>query len=140
MIMLALGLGALAGLLWLAQRFARADVRSLKGMLGWIAALGGLSLFAMLLLTGRGALATGALVLLGPAAWDLWRGKAPRAAPGSMRRAEALDVLGLKDPVTDAEIRASWLRLMQAAHPDRGGSDWLAARVNQAKDVLLRRG
>ena len=33
--------------------------------------------------------------------------------------------------------RAAYLRLMRTAHPDRGGSDWLAARVNEARDVLL---
>jgi hypothetical protein len=48
-------------------------------------------------------------------------------------------VLGLVDPVSEADVRAAWLRLMRVAHPDGGGSDWLAARVNQAKDVLLGR-
>ena len=50
---------------------------------------------------------------------------------------KARDVLGLSEGATEAEIRAAWLRLMRTAHPDGGGSDWLAARVNQAKDVLL---
>ena len=56
-----------------------------------------------------------------------------------MDRAEALQVLGLHDPASDADVRAAWVRLMRAAHPDSGGSDWLAARVNQARDVLLSR-
>lgn len=62
----------------------------------------------------------------------------PPAAAGPMDRAEALAVLGLAEGATEAEIRAAHRRLMQAAHPDHGGSDWLAARVNQARDLLLR--
>ena len=54
-----------------------------------------------------------------------------------MPRTEALAVLGLQDPVSDADVRAAWIRLMRVAHPDSGGSDWLAARVNQARDTLL---
>ncbi len=85
-------------------------------------------------------------MLLGPLAWSWWqegaapgrrrRGAAPAPA-GRMGRAEALQVLGLRDPVSDADVRAAWVRLMRVAHPDGGGSDWLAARVNQARDVLL---
>lgn len=63
----------------------------------------------------------------------------PPGAPagGPMSRAEALSVLGLEEGADEAAIRAAHRRLMQAAHPDRGGSDWLAARINQARDVLL---
>ncbi|MFL1460678.1 hypothetical protein ACI6QG_00570 [Roseococcus sp. DSY-14] len=61
----------------------------------------------------------------------------PPAAGGPMTAAEALAVLGLAEGATRDEVRAAHRRLMQAAHPDRGGSDWLAARVNQARDVLL---
>jgi hypothetical protein len=61
----------------------------------------------------------------------------PRAPPGSMSRAEAFSVLGLAEGAAEAEIRAAYLRLMQAAHPDRGGSAWLAARLNEARSVLL---
>lgn len=151
MITLVLGLGALALLLWAANAFSRADVSSVKAALGWVAALAGLSLGAMLLLTGRGATALGALVLLGPLAWSWWQeGRASlggRAAPGArsarggprMSRAEALQVLGLQDGATEADVREAWVRLMRTAHPDQGGSDWLAARINQARDVLLKR-
>jgi curved DNA-binding protein CbpA len=54
-----------------------------------------------------------------------------------MTREEAFEVLGLRPGATEAEIREAHLRLMRAAHPDAGGSDWLASRVNQARDVLL---
>ena len=144
MITLALGIGVLALLLWGASAFSRADVRTVKAALGWIAALAGLSLGAMLLLTGRGGSALGALVLFGPLAWSWWRqgARAPGAAAPAgprMSRSEALQVLGLGEGATEAEVRAAWVRLMRAAHPDSGGSDWMAARVNQARDVLLRR-
>ena len=54
-----------------------------------------------------------------------------------MSREEAYAVLGLKPGATAEEIRAAHRRLMRAAHPDSGGSDWVASRVNQARDVLL---
>ncbi|MDB5412139.1 MAG: molecular chaperone DnaJ, partial [Rubritepida sp.] len=69
-----------------------------------------------------------------------WREAAPppRApSSGAMNRAEAFAVLGLQDGASAADIRAAHRRLMQAAHPDHGGSDWLASRVNEARDFLL---
>ncbi len=56
---------------------------------------------------------------------------------GRMSRQEAFAVLGLAEGATETEIRAAHRRLMRAAHPDGGGSDWLAARINEARDVLL---
>ena len=63
-----------------------------------------------------------------------WR--EPGDAPVSAR-AEALAVLGLAEGATEAEIRAAHARLMRTAHPDAGGSDWLAARLNAARDTLI---
>ncbi|GAB5450649.1 MAG: DnaJ domain-containing protein [Halioglobus sp.] len=56
---------------------------------------------------------------------------------GQMNRAEALAVLGLDESATEEDIVQAHRRLMQKLHPDRGGNDYLASRVNQAKDTLL---
>jgi DnaJ domain len=56
---------------------------------------------------------------------------------GAMSRAEALAVLGLREGATEEDIRAAHRRLMKEFHPDRGGSDYLATKINQAKDALL---
>jgi DnaJ-class molecular chaperone len=54
-----------------------------------------------------------------------------------MVREEALQILGLKDGASEDEIRAAYRRLMSRLHPDMGGTDYLAAKVNMAKDMLL---
>ncbi len=64
-------------------------------------------------------------------------GARPASGGGRMTRQEALAVLGLAEGASEDEIRAAHRRLMRAAHPDSGGSDWLAARINEARDVLL---
>jgi hypothetical protein len=67
-----------------------------------------------------------------------WRAE-PAAEPrsGAMTRAEALDILGLAEGADEDAIRAAHRRLMRSAHPDQGGSAWLAARINAARDFLL---
>jgi DnaJ domain len=156
--MLWLVIGGLTLFLFLGglRAFERASVTTLKSLLAWIAALGGLSLALLLVLTGRGGIALGALTLFGPLIWNRWRaahpsglgarapgagagrsGEQSRARGGAMTRQEAYQVLGLAPGASEADIRAAHHRLMRTAHPDTGGSDWLAARVNMARDVLL---
>lgn len=59
-------------------------------------------------------------------------------ARGSMSRDEALQVLGLKTGASAEEIKQTHKRLIKDFHPDKGGSDYLAAKINEAKDILLR--
>jgi DnaJ domain len=158
--MLWLALGALTLFLFLGglRAFERAPVTTIKSLLAWIAALAGISLALLLVLTGREGIAIGALVMFGPLIWQRWKAyraslgprpqqqqqsAGPRQPPprrqAGMTPEEAYEVLGLHPGATDEEIRAAHHRLMRTAHPDSGGSDWLATRINMARDVLLRR-
>ena len=56
---------------------------------------------------------------------------------GAMSRAEAYEILGLSPDASQDQIQAAYRRLMQRLHPDHGGSAYLAARLNQARQVLL---
>jgi len=57
---------------------------------------------------------------------------------GSMSREEAFLVLGLSDGADEDDIKKAHKRLIQKIHPDRGGNEYLAAKINQARDLLLR--
>jgi hypothetical protein len=59
----------------------------------------------------------------------------PHSSP--LSHEEALDVLGLAHGASASAIRAAHRRLVQLVHPDRGGSNYLAAKINEAKDILL---
>ncbi|HSC66396.1 MAG TPA: molecular chaperone DnaJ [Cellvibrio sp.] len=66
----------------------------------------------------------------------------PKPTPVPMAIQEALDVLGLTGDVTKGEITQPMIldahrKLIQKVHPDRGGNDYLAAKINQARDQLL---
>ena len=80
----------------------------------------------------------------------LWRvtreggnaGKAGRAADDKggtqpMSVAEARDVLGVDATASREEIEAAYRDLIVKNHPDHGGTDWIAAQLNQARDILL---
>ena len=148
------GLIALGLLVLLAGGYVRTNPKNLaRGMRrsgGLLLAVAAIALA----LTGRVAFA----FLLGGGAWVLLFGTVPpwnrpdwtgqsndghrTSGPppsGRMTRAEALKVLGLEQNASETEVRAAHRRLIQQTHPDKGGTSYLAAKINEAKDVLTGR-
>jgi hypothetical protein len=69
---------------------------------------------------------------------DMGAGHAGPYDTGAMTHEEAYKILGLEAGATAADVRQAHRRLMQRVHPDLGGNAFLAQRVNEARDVLLR--
>jgi hypothetical protein len=68
---------------------------------------------------------------------DAGSGQGGPARSGAMTDEEAHQILGLRPGASDAEIREAHRRLVKAVHPDLGGSTFLAAKINEAKDRLV---
>jgi hypothetical protein len=66
------------------------------------------------------------------------RSKPHPRTDGAMSREEAYRVLGLEPGASEDEIRAAHRKLMLQNHPDKGGTSYLASKINEAKDVLLK--
>lgn len=71
--------------------------------------------------------------------FDAGAGQTGSSGSGPMSEEEAYEVLGLSSGASADDIRKAHRRLMKRAHPDSGGSTFLAAKINEAKDVLLKR-
>ena len=67
---------------------------------------------------------------------DAGQGRAP--GTGAMTQQEAYEILGLQPGASEEAVREAHRALMKRIHPDAGGTSGLAARVNQAKDVLVK--
>lgn len=124
-VLVALAAGALAAL-WYVGALTPARLRWIG-----IAAAGALAL--RLLLTGQPLIAVAVGVLV---AW-LTFGNAPRAR-SEMTPEEAGRLLGVGADAGAVDINAAWRRLIAEVHPDKGGNAEASARVNAARDTLLK--
>ncbi len=70
--------------------------------------------------------------------WQSQHGATSPPASGRMSRKEAYAILGLEEGAAPDQIKSAHRRLMKTVHPDLGGSDYLAAKINEAKDLLLQ--
>ena len=133
--------GMLLVLFWLIRRWPTLETGR---VLRWLAlAATALVALAVLIRGGATVLLPIGLVLL-PMLFRYWHAREsaqpnenPRPDPVNREREEAYRMLGLTPGASREAIKAAHRRLMQRVHPDHGGSDELAARVNKAKDLLL---
>lgn len=139
MVYLLVGAALLALLVWAGRRPVQTTraVRLSSGLLAGLAAVGAV-------VSGlRGAWII-SLALVGVSTWLGYRARLGAAGPGpggvsgTMSKADARSILGVGPEASREEVEAAYRRLMQRAHPDRGGSAGLAAQLNAARDRLLK--
>ena len=141
---LLLALGLLIGVFSLYRFFINAEVKQIKAFFLSVFALAVCVALLVMALTGRLAAALGIFVVLLPFAAPYLKKfrQEPQntsASTSLMSRTEALEVLGLETAASEEDIQMAYKKLMMKVHPDAEGSDWMAAKLNQARDILLPR-
>lgn len=163
-----LGIAAVVAVFYLLRWFSHADPKNVRKSIPWGAIAVIILVLMVLAVTGRMSAALAgfaalmvwgmrvmSMVQMGKRFTDMFRktrgggaeegqqysaGDGPFRRPPAMSAEEAYSILGLKPGASDDDIKAAYRRVIGQLHPDRGGTDYLAAKVNQAKDVLLKRG
>ena len=145
-----LAICVLIGLYGLYRFFLNASVKQMTAVLmvgGFLVICAALFYLAI---TGRLPAALGLLAALWPFVMGLWNQRRKskhgdrhtkqrtESATGPMTRREALEILDLEEGAGEEAIRAAYKRLVKKVHPDQEGSRWMAAKLNQARDVLLK--
>ncbi len=144
MALIGLALAAIA--VWALVRLGRQGETPGKGHWRIAATVLGAVMLAGAVLAGSRGLWLMTAGLAGAGAYLIFssriRPASPRQAPSlgqTLTEAEARAILGVEANATPEAINTAWRRLMGRAHPDQGGTEGLAARVNAARDRLLGR-
>jgi DnaJ family protein C protein 19 len=163
MIPVFLGIVALVAVFYLLRWFSNADPKNVRKTIPWGAI--GAAVLVLIVLAGTGRIDAALAGLAALMVWgmrvlsmiqmgkrfkDMFRktrdgdappntgeGAPPPRKPSSMTVTEAYSILGLQPGASDEDIKAAYRRVIGQLHPDRGGTDYLAAKVNHARDVLL---
>jgi hypothetical protein len=149
-----LAAGLILGLVGLYKFFMTANARQIKVFVLSATTLTLLIALFFMAISGRLATAIALVAAIWPLASAWWyrreKGRERRhdqtyedfkkysTADSKLGRREALDVLGLSEGADSKQINEAYKKLIQKVHPDREGSKWLAAKINEARDVLLR--
>lgn len=146
-----LALGIILGIWGLYKFVINADIQQITALfiVVFLAAVGvGAFVLAM---TGRLPAAIGVLVAVlpvimplvkkrkksGGAAEEFFSQKHEQGRAEPLTRKDALQVLGLEEGASDEEIKSSYKKLIKKVHPDQEGSAWMAAKLNEARDLLM---
>ncbi len=143
---LILAIGLLIGLYTLYRFFMGASIKQIKAsFLVAILVTIAIALF-FLALSGRLPAALALLAAMIPVMAGLWKNNSGSKSDESniqknapLTRKDALEILGLKESASEKDIQSAYKKLMQKLHPDNEGSDWMAAKLNAARDMLLKK-
>jgi hypothetical protein len=70
--------------------------------------------------------------------WSRMSGNKQKATTSNLSIEEACEILGVEINCTEEEVKAAYHKLIKQNHPDQGGSEYLATKINQARDKLLQ--
>ena len=119
--------------------FVKATPRQIKAMFLSVAATAVGLTAIFLAVSGRLPVALGILTVFWPLGVSYLRNRQQTGTSSELplNEKEAYEVLGLPQGASPEEVKEAHIRLMKKVHPDQAGSDWLAKKINAAKELLM---